>query len=76
MNNVFTLHRLGERPLGIVRDGVRRTRRSPPGFKLSNRQHIQLETERNRKPHVNRPAVVKFLATLSDPLYLLDFENV
>jgi hypothetical protein len=74
-NNIFTLTRIGAKAWPVYRDGIVSNDRIPPTFHLSKAQRIQLQAERDGKPHIGGAAVAEFLDALEYPLHFLDFET-
>lgn len=75
-NNVFNLYRGKAKAIQLYDQGVVSTSDIPPGYDLTDRQRIQVETERSGEPHLDRAAVRGFLTRLNAPLMLLDFETM
>lgn len=75
-DNVFKLYRGGNRSWQLLRDRIHAIRDIPDDFKLSAKQSIQRQSVRTGKPHVNRPALQKFLARLTYPVHYVDFETI
>jgi hypothetical protein len=48
----------------------------PKTVKLSDKQEIQVEALRNKKPHIEPESIKEFLAQLAYPLFYLDFETM
>lgn len=75
-DNVFKLYRGGNRSWQLFRDRIHAINDIPDDFKLTAKQTIQRQAVRTGKPHVNRPALRKFLARLTFPVYYVDFETI
>lgn len=69
-----TLFHGKQRGAELLREGVVSLRNLPRSAKLSDKQSIQVEAVRERRPHIDRPALQRFLARLEYPLHFLDFE--
>lgn len=75
-HNVFKLYRGGNRSWQLFRDRIRAIKDIPDDLKLTTNQAIQRQAVQTGKPHVNRPALRKFLARLTYPVHYLDFETI
>lgn len=75
-DDIFTLYGGGKRALEFMRRGILKITDIPYDFGLSNRQLIQINSHKKRKPYVDRVAIKGFLERLEYPLYFLDFETM
>ncbi len=75
IHNVFTLTRIGKKGFELLADGIFEIQNIPRSYQLSDRQAIQAEAVRSRKPYINKQEIRDFLNTLEYPLYFLDFET-
>jgi len=74
-SHVFKLHRGGRKSMELFEKGIHAIKDIPDTFKLTGHQEIQRHCSRTGKPYVNKDAIKRFLKTLSEPLYYLDFET-
>jgi hypothetical protein len=74
-HNVLTLTRVGERGFELLARGLSALKDLPRDFRLTEKQEIQVEALRSRKPYVDHEAIGVFLEELEYPLYYLDFET-
>lgn len=75
-DNVFTMHRLGQRAFDLLKSGVERIAEIPDSYKLSRTQTIQLRAVKNQRAVIDKAALADFLGELKYPLYFLDFETL
>ena len=74
-HNVFTLTRIGKKGFELLEDGIYDIKDIPEGYRLTDKQQIQVESIRTRKPIINNQGIQDFLKTLEYPFYFLDFET-
>jgi len=75
-NNVFHLHRIGEKAFELFETaGVLNIKDIPENYDLTEKQAIQRKCEITGKPYVEKENIKKFLAKLKYPLSFLDFET-
>ncbi len=75
-DNVMTLYRSGQKEFELLRSGVESIVDIPQTYKLSNSQSIQVASLKERRAHIDKPAIAEFLKDLAYPLYFLDFETL
>ena len=59
----------------LIHDGVLDVPKLPPSVSLGDRQQIQVDAVRSRKPHVDKEGIREFLERIEYPLYYMDFET-
>ncbi len=74
-NNIFTLARIGAKAWPLYQDGILSNEKIPPSFRPSKTQRIQLQVERDARPHIAHAEVAEFIDGLEYPLHFLDFET-
>lgn len=74
-NHVFNLYRGGSKSEELLGNGVISIYDIPKDFKLSEKQQIQYDCERLKKPFIDKEKIKEFLGKLEYPLYYLDFET-
>jgi len=74
--NVFTLYSGGKKCFDLWDKGIENVADIPDGYKLNEKQLIQVHSSRKNEPFIDRPAIKKFLKKLEYPLYFLDFETL
>lgn len=74
-NNVFRLSGGGKKSLQLFEEGIKSIGDIPDDFKLTDKQGIQRNCEKNGEIYVNTEGIENFLNNLSYPLYYLDFET-
>ena len=74
-HSVFDLYRGGKKGFDLLNRGVTALADIPDTFKLTSNQALQKQCATSGKPHVNKPAIAKFLAQLEYPVSYLDFET-
>ena len=73
-HHVFHLYRGGKRSLELYQNGIHALADIPAGFKLNEKQQIQLNAVKHG-PHIHKEKIKEFLAQLEKPIYYLDFET-
>jgi hypothetical protein len=56
--------------------GIVRIEDVPSSFRLNDKQAIQVNCWINKKDHIDRDGIRRFLGTIRYPLYFLDFETI
>lgn len=74
-NSVFDLTRAGKRCEELFEKNVVSMIDIPADYSLTEKQKIQVETAKTKKPHIDEAEIKRFLGTLRHPLYYLDFES-
>lgn len=64
-----------EKAFELIHDGHLDIRKLPPSVSLGDKQQIQVDALRTRKPHIDKEGIRGFLERLEYPLYYLDFET-
>jgi hypothetical protein len=76
-NNPLTLYYFKkQKAFELIHSGNLDILALPKTVKLSDKQEIQVEALRGRKPHIDRKGIKEFLGQLNYPLYYLDFETM
>ena len=76
-NNPFTLYRFkSETAFALIKKGVIDVLAFGDDLNLNEKQLIQINSIRSRKPHIDKNGVKLFLKELIYPLYYLDFETI
>src|SRR6185437_3719451 len=73
--SVVELYRGGGKRFALLDRGILKLFEIPDDVKLSDNQRIQRNAAKTGVSHVNRPAIDKFLRTISYPAAFLDFES-
>jgi hypothetical protein len=73
--SVFTLYKGGKKSWELFERGIVELAAIGGDVELTERQAIQVEAARSRRPNVDRAALRTFLDTLEYPLHYLDFET-
>ncbi len=73
--NVFLLYRNNKLPFALIKDGIYELSRIPETIALSEKNQIQINTEKTGKPHSDRDKIREFLDTIELPSYYIDFET-
>ena len=73
--NVFSLTGRSETAFELMDEGILKLKDVPDDFPLNEKQAIQVESEKNGKPHIRTKNIREFLDNLEYPLYFLDFET-
>lgn len=74
--NIFTLRESSEVAKSLYEQGVYNLSEIPEDAELTDKQKIQVETEKNQRPHINTLQIKKFLDRIHYPVYYLDFETI
>ncbi len=74
-HSIFTLYYGGQKAFGLLDQGVEAITEIPAGFKLNDKQRIQVEAVRSGETHLDQAEIRSFLETLVYPVYYLDFET-
>jgi hypothetical protein len=74
-SDVTTLYRGGKKGLSLLRDGIAALKDIPDEFKLTDNQVIQRQASRTGQPHIDKPAIARFLKRIKFPISYLDFET-
>jgi hypothetical protein len=74
-HNIFTLYHGGRKSHELYSTGILNITDIPGGYKLSDKQRIQLKCVLSGEPYLDKRAVSQFLSTLEYPLHFLDFET-
>jgi len=74
-NNVFTLPYARGRQWELYRQGIIQNDQIPSDFHLTDKQWVQVETEKAGQPYVNKATIRSFLDQLVYPVYYMDFET-
>jgi len=64
-----------EKAFELIHDGHLDIRKLPPSVGLGDKQQIQVDALRSRKPHIDKEGIRDFLDQLKYPVYYLDFET-
>jgi hypothetical protein len=76
-HNPFTLYRFKtETAFSLVKKGVTDVLSFGEEIDLSEKQIIQINSIRSRRPHIDKSGIKSFLKELIYPLYYLDFETI
>ncbi len=76
-NSVFDIGGLqSKKKFAMYNEGIVRLDDIPLDYPLNASQFLQVDSYRNRTPHIDRKAVREFLDSLTYPLYFLDFETM
>jgi len=75
--HVFQLHADSnrKRTYSLLRQGIHALSDIPEDFELTDKQRIQVTTEKTQKPYIDKEAIKSFLNLLEYPVYFLDFET-
>ena len=74
-SNVFHLYRSGKNSFELFNKGIVSIADIPDEMKLTDKQELQRECEKNSKIHIHKEKIRHFLKTLIPPLYYMDFET-
>src|SRR5438094_10323512 len=74
-DNPTRLYRGTRKGFRLIADGVSCLGDIPDDFKLTENQTIQRRTGPSGKPHIDKPAIRRFLRQLRYPIHFLDFET-
>lgn len=75
--NIFSLRESAKITMDLYNQGIRRVADIPDDTPdLTDRQRIQIATERTRFPHIQIPQIQTFLDQLHFPVFYLDFETI
>ena len=74
-NNVFTLPYARGRQWELYGQGILRNEQIPEDFHLTDKQWVQVKTEKTGQPYVNKATIRSFLDQLVYPVYYMDFET-
>ncbi len=74
--SVFDISRIGKKAWELYRKGIMNTVDIPEGFKLSDRQQIQVGGDKTGGRIFNAAAISEFLGGIRYPIRFLDFESV
>lgn len=74
--NIFTLRESSGTAMDLYKQGVRFLKDIPTDTELTDRQKIQIETEKNDTPHIEKDKIQEFLNRIHYPVYYLDFETI
>lgn len=74
-SHIFELYRGGKTCLELLEAKVLSLKEIPNGYKLNVKQQIQVNCAKNGKVHINSDGLKKFLGTLKQPIYFMDFET-
>jgi len=76
-HNPTTLYRFrAETAFSLIEEGIIDIHSLGKDVKLNDKQKIQLNAVRSRKPHIDKKGIKTFLDELKYPLYYLDFETI
>jgi hypothetical protein len=75
-HNVFSLVRGGAKSFNLNEQGILLLRDIPDGFRLNDKQAIQVACAKSGKSHFDAEAIRAFLKQLRYPLHFLDFETI
>ncbi len=76
-HNPFTLYRFkSETAFSLVKKGVTDVLSFGDEISLNEKQQIQINSIRSKKPHIDKNGIKSFLNELIYPLYYLDFETI
>ncbi|MBP7652241.1 DUF2779 domain-containing protein [Candidatus Dependentiae bacterium] len=73
--SIFQLRRAKKKAYEFIRDGIFELANIPASVELNKTHKIQVQTAQTCQPHIDKPALKKFLNKLEFPLYILDFET-
>jgi hypothetical protein len=74
-NSVFTLPYARGRQWELYGQGIIKNDQIPSDFPLTEKQRIQVETEKTGQPHIDKATIRSFLDQLAYPVYYMDFET-
>jgi hypothetical protein len=75
-DHIFHLYKLRRaQAFQLARAGITSLNLLPEKLRTTKFRQIQLTTVTTRRPHLDRPAIRRFLSQLEYPLYCLDFET-
>lgn len=74
-NSVFNLYRGGKLSDELYEKGILTIKDIPDFYKLNDKQKIQHNCEKTKKPHIDKEGIKSFLSKLKYPLHFLDFET-
>ena len=75
-NNIYKLNRLSAKKIGLLIDNeITQLLDVPTDFKLSNKQHLHIESYRQQMPSVDRSEIKSMLSELRFPLHFYDYET-
>ncbi|MEK6927727.1 MAG: DUF2779 domain-containing protein [Nanoarchaeota archaeon] len=72
--DIFDMYRGGKRALELFNEGILEIGKLE-SVKLNDKQQIQHETHKSKKPHCNIKELESFIKSLKYPLYFMDFES-
>ena len=76
-NSIFNLYNARKKKLfQLVEDGNHSILDIPNDYKLTEKQKIQINCEKDEKNHINKNKIKEFVDALEYPLYYLDFETI
>ncbi|KAB2879817.1 DUF2779 domain-containing protein [bacterium] len=76
-HNLLTLYYINkEKAFALIHQGVTDILALNDRVELSDKQKLQVESLRSKKPYLNKSGIRTFLDTLEYPLYFLDFETI
>ena len=76
-HNPFTVYRFkSETAFSLVENRVTDVLSIGYEIELNDKQQIQINSIRSKKPYINKEGIKSFLGELSYPLYYLDFETI
>jgi len=73
--NVFLLYRNTKLPFSLIKEGIYELAKIPERFELSEKNQIQVESEKTGKPYIDKEKIKEFLDTIHYPAYYMDFET-
>ncbi len=74
--NVTNLYRGKAKGFQLLQAGVQALADIPYQFPLTANQEIQRETAKSGEPHIDKPAIAKYLEQIVYPVSYLDFETI
>jgi hypothetical protein len=73
--SVYNLFR-GDKLAALLSKGIIDVADIPEGFDVTRRQGIEIDTFKEKRVHVDRAAISKFLGRFVYPLFFLDYETI
>ncbi|MCC5814425.1 MAG: DUF2779 domain-containing protein [Leptospira sp.] len=74
--NIFSLREAAGTAKELYEQGIYHLRDIPSETELTDKQTIQIETEKTNLPHINTKKIKQFLDRIQYPVYYLDFETI
>lgn len=74
-HSVFELYWGGNKRFELFDRGIVDIRDIPANYSLNSKQYIQVDCVKRGIPHIRKPAIRYFIASLQYPVHFLDFET-